>query len=85
MPIYKASGSFFPWKIDSSEGPEKSTFGRLENVQMIIFIRFERFIKIEGWLKKRAEKAPKTDPLGAPRKQTLGTEGRAHLTHVYAF
>ena len=85
MPIYKASGSFFPWKINSSEGPEKSTFGRLENAQMPIFITFERFTKIEGWFKKRADKAPKTDPLGAPRKQTLGTEGRAHLTYVYAF
>ena len=85
MPIYKASGSFFPWKINSSEGPEKSTFGRLENAQMPIFITFERFTKIEGWFKKRPEKGPKTNPLGAPRKQTLGTEGGAHLTYVYAF
>ena len=85
MPIYKASGSFFPSKINSSKGPQQSTFGRLKNGQIVIFITFERFTKIEGWFKKRAEKAPKTDPLGAPRKQTLGSEGRAHLTNVYAF
>ena len=83
--IYKASGSFFRSNINFSEGSEKGTFGGLKNAQMLIFITFERFTKIEGWFKKNPEKDPKTDPLGAPRKQTLGTEGRAHLTYVYAF
>ena len=85
MLIYKASGSFFRSKIKVSEGPEKGTFGGLRNAQILIFITFERFTKIEGWSNSGAEKGPKRDPLRAPKKQLSGSKGGAHLTYVYAF
>ena len=85
MPIYKASGSFFQSKIKFWEGPEKGIFGGLGNAQMIIFITFQRFIKIERRSKKRPEKGPKRDPLGAPKNTPSSSDGGAHFTYVYAF
>ena len=75
MPIHKASGSFFPSKINSSEGPKKRTFGRLKNAQMPIFITFERFTKIEWCFRKCAEKGPKRDPSEPPENKPSELKG----------